>query len=72
MKLDSEPLNRLAEVINANAHLLDKASVSTLQNVYSELANEYVLFENEVALNEQLMIENEKLRIELRNKLEAL
>lgn len=71
-KSDSEPLNRLAEAINANAHLLDEMTVRELQDVFNELESEYVLFENEVAFNEQLLAENEKLKAELRNKLEVL
>lgn len=61
-KSDSEPLNKLAEIINANSHLLDTATIKELQGVYTELKSEYVLFENEVSFNEQLLVENEKLK----------
>ena len=72
MSTDSEPLNRLAEIINDNAHLFDKSTVKELQDVYNELESEYVLFENEVTFNEQLLAENEKLKAELRNTLESV
>lgn len=67
-KTDSEPLNRLAEIINTNAHLLSETTVKELQSIYSELNNEYMLFENEVELNERLLGENEELRNKIRQE----
>lgn len=61
-KTDSEPLNRLQTMIQANAHLLSEDDVREFNSIYNELIEEYQSYENEINMNEQLLSEIDMLK----------
>lgn len=68
--MDNNTLNRLANIINTNAHLFNSEDLRELQAIQNELERDMILFEKEIEYNETLIYENVKLKIQI-NKTEA-
>lgn len=67
--MDYEMLNRLAEIINTNAHLFSSDDLRELQAIQNELERDMILFEKEIEYSEKLIHENVKLKMKI-NKYE--